>query len=91
MADNAKQSDTKNIKHAIVTLIPSRYFPRDRDGNTAANAHRYINVKDPGKMKSWRGWNNQITSRLLCPIDYTNQFDANPDEYVQRPTARVFN
>jgi len=85
VADQAKQSDTKNTKSGIVTLIPSRYFPQDRDGNMAANAHQYVNIKDPGKMKSWRGWNNSITARLLCPIDYIDQFNENPDEYVTTP------
>ena len=69
-------------------LILLRYLPQDRNGNMAANTHQYINVKVLEKMKTWHGWNNPITARLLCPVDYIDQFDANPDEYVIAPNSQ---
>ena len=81
-ANKAKQSDTKNIKHNIALLIPPEYLPLDNDGKAAVNAYQHIDVQSPGATKTWRGWNNPITSRLLCPVEYIVQFKANPDEYA---------
>lgn len=49
------------------------------------NVFEHIKVRNPGAHKSWRGWGNPITARLLCPIEYIAQFKANPDEYVETP------
>ena len=90
VADQVKQSDTKNIKHGIITLIPQNYFPLDENGNPTVNAHHHISIKDPAISKSWRGWGNPITSRLLCPVDYIAQFKANPDEYAAHLARSTF-
>lgn len=81
IADQGKQSDTKGIKFNIITLIPRKYLPLDRDGNATVNAYQHIRVVNPDSTKTWRGWGNTITARLLCPISYIDQFDADPDEY----------
>ena len=46
------------------------------------NVHQHIGVANPGISKSWRGWENVITARLLCPVDSLAEFKANPEEYV---------
>ena len=81
-ADQAKQSDTKNIKHNIALLVPLEYLPLSNDGKAAVNMYQHVDVQSPGSTKSWRGWGNPITSRLLCPVEYIAQFKADPDGYV---------
>ena len=80
VAYQARQSDTKTIKHAIVTLIPWEYLPLDEYGNAPINAYHAVPVKNPGSLKSWRGWESLVTARLLCPIDHLAQFKTDPDE-----------
>ena len=80
VASQARQSDTKTIKHAIVTLIPREYLPLDEHGNAPINAYHAVPVKNPGSLKSWRGWESLVTAQLLCPIDHLAQFKTDPDE-----------
>ena len=82
IADQAKQSDTKGIKREIISLIPKKYFPPNADGSTAVNIHHHIGVTNPGIHKSWRGWENVVTARLLCPIDSIAEFESDSDEYA---------
>ena len=43
------------------------------------NMYELIDVKNPGAMKIWRGWENLITARLLCPIDNVAEFVVDPE------------
>ncbi|KAF9789208.1 hypothetical protein BJ322DRAFT_1105075 [Thelephora terrestris] len=79
VASQARQSDTKSIKQSIVALIPQKYLPLDENGNALANAYQVVSVKNPGALKSWRGWESLITARLLCPIDHLAEFKIDPD------------
>lgn len=76
VASRARQSDTKTIKRSIIMLIPQKYLPLDRNGNAPVNAYQVIGVKNPDASKSWRGWGNLITARLLCPIDHLAEFET---------------
>jgi hypothetical protein len=78
-ANKARQSDTKAIKVAIVALIPPMYLPRLAGGNVVAGLHLLLDVRNPGAIKSWRGWNNLVKARLLCPIDHLTEFDEDPE------------
>lgn len=81
-ADKAKQLDTKNIKHNIALLIPPEHLPLDNDGKVVVNMYQHVDVQSLGATKTWRSWNNPITSRLLCPVEYIAQFKANLNEYA---------
>jgi len=52
----------------------------DEDGSTTANGYRHVGVQNPDGEKSWRGWKNPITARLLCPIEYVEEFKNDPDK-----------
>ena len=81
--DCAKQLDTKGIKCKIAMILSQKYFPPIRGNTMAVNTHLYIAVQNPGTTKSWHGWGNPITARLLCPINHVAEFKANPEEYVR--------
>ena len=72
----------KSVKRGILTLIPRKYLPSGKGGNTVTNTFQCVQVMDPAAVKSWRGWESPVTARLLCPIDYVAQFEADPDECV---------
>ena len=75
----ARQSDTKAIKPAILKFIPQDYLPLDENSNTPANAYQFVMVQNPDTSKTWRGWGNCITAQLLCPVDHVPEFEANPE------------
>lgn len=82
IADQAKQSDTKGIKNDIILFIPKKYLPPNEDGSAAVSVHQAVGVTNPSASKSWRGWANVVTARLLCPVDCITKFKADPHEYV---------
>jgi hypothetical protein len=90
VADQAKQSDTKGIKHHVLELIPQKYLPFSSDGTTSLNAHQCVKVKNPGATKAWRGWCNPITARLLCPVDYIAQFKVDPEGCADASPLGIF-
>ena len=80
----------KNIKHKILDLIPQKYLPPIEDGSSAVNAHQCVRIHTPDSTKSWRGWGNPITARLLCPIDYIDHFNESQDEYANMSSLWSF-
>ena len=44
--------------------------------------YQHLNITNPGMHKSWRGWENVVTARLLCPVDYIAEFEADSNECV---------
>ena len=46
-------------------------------------AASYIDAASPGTSKVWRGFNNTITARLLCPAKYLERFKGDPEGYMQ--------
>ena len=64
----------KTIKRNLILLIPKKYFPVNKDSSTTANGYCHVGVQNPDGEKSWRGWKNPITARLLCPIEYIEEF-----------------
>ncbi|KAF9791087.1 hypothetical protein BJ322DRAFT_1208320 [Thelephora terrestris] len=87
LASQARQTDTKTIKQSTVSLIPQKYFPHGADSNAAVNPHEFIKVLNPGATKSWRGWGNIVTARLLCPIDNLSEFIADPERQARPPSS----
>ncbi|KAF9778072.1 hypothetical protein BJ322DRAFT_1114612 [Thelephora terrestris] len=79
-ASRARQTDTKTLKQAIITIIPQKYFLCGDDGSAAANALSEFTklVMNPASTKSWCGWENLVTARLLCPIDNLSEFKVDP-------------
>jgi len=84
-ANGAKDSDTKRMKTDILDLIPEKYLPETGgEGIVRKVAASYIESQSPGTSKVWRGFNNAITARLLCPAKYIEQFKGDPDGYAWR-------
>lgn len=72
------------MKTDILGLIPEKYLPdTSAEGIVRRVAASYIDSPSPGTSKVWRGFNNTITARLLCPAKYLEQFKGNPEGYVQ--------
>lgn len=72
-ANSAKDSDTKDMKKLISTLIPSEYLP---EGGISV-LHELS--PDPEINKAWRGFNNCTTGRLLCPVKHLQKFKDEPE------------
>ena len=60
-ANDARADDTSRLKGAIVEWLNSRRSP---------NGAPVSNTMLSSKVKEERGISNDITGRLLCPIDY---------------------
>jgi hypothetical protein len=73
-ANSAKDTDTKDMKRLVLTLIPSEYLP---EGGISV---LYALSPDPETNKAWRGFKNCTTGRLLCPVKYLQRFKDNPEE-----------
>ena len=62
------------MKKHILTLIPLEHLPQD------GISVFYSLSPDPEVNKAWRGFNNCITGRLLCPVKHLQTFKENPEE-----------
>jgi hypothetical protein len=78
-ADEGKHSDTRDMKKYIIGFIPRKLFP-DADGCTAGYIRSYTSCLSPNTIKSWRGFENILTARLLCPVDYLEAMKADPEQ-----------
>jgi hypothetical protein len=65
-AGDTRSEDTASLRHTRIT-----YLPKDPAADTVVLAI----TKDQGKAV--RGFNHPFTARLLCPICYLKDFDAN--------------
>lgn len=71
------------MKVNILKLIPEKYLPdTGAEGVVRKVAASYISIHSPEDKKAWRGFNNVVTSRLLCPAKYIDQFKRDPEVYV---------
>lgn len=86
--NSARGDDTKDLKPAILDLIPQKYLsgPANEDGEKSIWSLVPTNARTE---KGLRGFANRITGRLLCPIDYVRDFDADPNEFVFSLPASV--
>jgi hypothetical protein len=66
-AGDARSEDTASLRHTGIA-----YLPKDPATDTVVPAI----TKDQGKAV--RGFNHPFTARLLCPIRYLKDFDADP-------------
>ena len=72
------------MKVDILKLIPENYLPdTGAEGVVRKVAASYIDSPTPESSKIWRGFNNGITARLLCPAKYIEQFKRDPDVYAK--------
>ena len=72
------------MKHDILGLIPEEYLPSadaQLEGIRRV-ATAYIDSPNPEGEKIWRGLNNVVTARLLCPAKYLEEFKRDPEGYV---------
>ena len=71
------------MKTKILDLIPEKYLPdTGAEGVVRKVAASYIETPSPWTSKVWRGFNNIITARLLCPAKYLGRFKGDPEGYV---------
>lgn len=91
VANGAKDSDTKNMKTEILKLIPEMYLPdTGAEGIIKKVAAAYFrDDPHPETSKIWRGLNNPITTRLLCPAKYIEQLKKDPEGYVGWPDCHI--
>lgn len=77
----AQGDDTKDLKLVILKLIPQKYLlgPVNKFGEKSIWNSIRANTKH---LKLTHGFTNNITTRLLCPIDHLRAFDADPSEFV---------
>ena len=77
----AQGDDTKDLKPVILELIPQKYLlgPVNEVGEKSIWNSIRANTKH---LKLTRGFTNNITARLLCPIDHLQAFDADLSEFV---------
>lgn len=74
------------MKTDILKLIPEKYLPDTViEGIVRKVATSYIDrdlIACPETSKVWRGFNNTITARLLCPAKHIEQFKRDPEGYA---------
>ena len=74
------------MKTDILKLIPEKYLPDTViEGIVRKVATSYIDhdlITCPETSKVWRGFNNTITARLLCPAKHIEQFKRDPEGYT---------
>jgi len=79
------------MKTNILGLIPEMYLPdTSTEGIIRKVTASYINLPSPETTKDWRGFNNTITARLLCPAKYVEQFKGDPEGYARCFSYRIF-
>lgn len=72
------------MKTDILGLIPEKYLPDTSGGGVVRKvAASYIDSPHPEASKVWRGFNNAITARLLCPAKHIEKFKRDPEGYVE--------
>jgi hypothetical protein len=67
------------MKKHVIGFIPRKLFP-DVDGHAAGGIHSYTTCLSPNTIKSWRGFENILTARLMCPVDYLEAMKADPEQ-----------
>ena len=77
----ARGDDTKDLKPAILELIPQRYLSGPTNELGEKNISNSIRP-DAKLRKAARGFTNKVTARPPRPIDQIQAFDANPVESV---------
>lgn len=83
-ANGGKDSDCKDIKRQIIHLIPPEYLPNSGDNGPLQNVpSAHIKFRNPEMHKAWRGFDNPITTRLLCPVNYLEMMKADPEGCVR--------
>ncbi|TCD64622.1 hypothetical protein EIP91_003856 [Steccherinum ochraceum] len=70
---NGRSDDTRKLRQHVVTYaIPDGWAPRE------------VPDTSPGASKAGRGFRSELTARMLCPIAYMGEFNANPTSVMQR-------
>ena len=86
-ANGGKDTDSKNMKRDVINLIPQEYLPGSGGGGSLQNVpSAHIGYRNPDMHKAWRGFDNSITSRLLCPVNHLEKMKVDPEGYVRQRT-----
>ena len=79
-ANGGKDSDSKNMKRDVLELIPKEYLPNPGGDGLLQNVPRaHTSFQNPEMHKTWRGFENPLTSRLLCPVNYLRRMKEDPE------------
>jgi hypothetical protein len=79
-AGGGKETDCKILKKEVISLIPPEYLPGSGSSGTLQNVpFAHIEFKDPELHKAWRGFENLITTRLLCPVNHLEKMKEDPE------------
>jgi len=71
------------MKRDVINLIPQEYLPSlSGDGSLQNVASAHIEYRNPDMHKAWRGFDNPITARLLCPVNHLEKMKVDPEGYV---------
>jgi len=71
------------MKREIINLIPSVYLPNSGNNGPLQNVpSAYIESRNADMHKAWRGFDNPITARLLCPVNHLEKMKADPEGYT---------
>lgn len=71
------------MKSDLIGFISQEYLP-DSGGNGFPQnvASVYTELQNPDMHKAWRGFENPVTARLLCPANYLERMKADPEGCV---------
>jgi len=61
-------------------MIPEEYLPDLDVPGVRKVASAYVPFKNPEASKYWRGFNNVVTTRLLCPARYLEKYKDDPEQ-----------
>jgi hypothetical protein len=79
VADKGRETDTKNLKLQILNMMPEEYLPDIGVAGVKKVASAYVPVNHPEESKYWRGFNNVVTTRALCPARYLERYKGDPE------------
>jgi len=72
------------MKRDIINLIPAEYLPNSGSNDLLQNVpSAHIKSRNPDMHKAWRGFDNPITARLLCPANHLERMKVDPEGYVR--------
>jgi hypothetical protein len=79
------------MKTDVLDLIPEKYLPDTGVNSVAVRkvAASYIDLAKPEGSKDWRGFNHEVTTRLLCPAKHIEQFKRDPEGYAGCLICRI--
>jgi hypothetical protein len=78
-AGAARSEDISSLKEPILTYAAVH----------SPTGEIQLQIKSSSSKADTRGWNHPLTARLMCPIQYLEQFDDDPKQYVLLTLALI--